>query len=409
MESKLCAKGQRVFGQVRLSPANQIPPFVHWHQHSHFVGVDGKPSPSSCRVLSTIASRFSWPTCPWRCPSRRRFPTQSPRGVACRSSMRPCRARCPGSLPRRWTQACLPDAICCRRCGLAGSRTPPHRRPPSPCWPSTIAPPVHFHGCGHVDAPVNPLRGGQGHGPATSVTSAPWSAKAEARAKPIFPLLGCPEAHGVERLVGGAGGDEHLLARPGKGLLEMASTWSAMSSGSAMRPLPTKPLAKGQCRGRRCHPARFEDAKVVLGGSMCEHVQVHGWGHGHGQRALRSTACNKFSHWPCTMAARVLAVAGPRRSGRPKSPIPRGWSTRRRARLREVGMHGPVDQRGQRQRRDEFGGASGHHHTHLRTTALQFTRQRGAFVRGNAPGDAQDNASSRKGREGEASSMAVLV
>ena len=141
---------------------------------------------------------------------------------------------------------------------------------------------------------------GKDTGPATSVTSAPWSAKAEARAKPIFPLLRLPRKRTASSgsWVGPAVMST-CLPDKGRVFWKCASTWSAMSSGSAMRPLPTKPLANGPVPGstmstpRDSRTRRFSwvEACVNMSRSMAGATAT-------GQRALRSTACNKFSHWP---------------------------------------------------------------------------------------------------------------
>ena len=259
---------------------------------------------------------------------------------------------------------------------------------------------VHFHGCGHVDAPVNPLRGGQGHGAGDKRHQRALVGEGRGQCEAHLPTAPVAQkAYGVERLVGGARCDEHLFSGQGKGLLEVC--FDVVGDVLRFRHASLADQAAGQGASAGVddvHPARFEDAKVVLGGSMCEHVQVHGWGHGHG--AARAEEHGLQQVLALAMHHGRQGVGGGGGHDDEVAPNAQFHVVGPHAGVlvfREVGMHGPVDQRGQRQRRDEFGGACGHHHTHLRTSALQFTRQRGAFVRGNAPGDAQDNASSRKG------------
>ena len=192
-------------------------------------------------------------------------------------------------------------------------------------------------------------------------------------------------------------GDEHILACPGQGRCEVCCNlvcdfFRFSHSAFAMQPA---------CEWAR---SRLDDAnatvrqrlKVGLGGFMREHVEVHGRRNGnrascaqqHGLQEVVATTVHHgcqgvgscWGHKDQISPNPEFHVVGPDSSVFVFS---------------EVRMNGVVHQGGQRQRGDEFGGAGGHDHAHFRTPAPQFTRKHGRLVGGDAPGDAENNASTR--------------
>ena len=154
------------------------------------------------------------------------------------------------------------------------------------------------------------------------MTLAPRSAKRLAKANPIFPVLLFPK-YLTESIGSSVGPAVTTTLLPDKGMLlkKNASTKSAITSGSSIRPLPSKPLASAPEVGSMiliplsesvfkfsCVAAFVNISRSIAGATATGHLE------------LRKTACSKLVQAPCAKKDNVCAVHGATRKRSPHSP-----------------------------------------------------------------------------------------